>query len=269
MAGKRRIISRTGRPVTLPPIRPNAGIQAQYRRRLLALVDEMADDVQHAVLAAYAEHPPEIAQDSAADVFRMLFRRLAARWLRRFDDMAPKLASYFATAAKDRVDGSLKSILADHGWTVKLTMTPETRDVLKASVAENVALIKSIAQQHLTQVETLVMRSASVGGDHATLYKELRERYGATKRKAELIARDQNSKATSAITRARQQECGIEEALWMHSSAGAFPRQSHVDNNGNKYKVSEGWYDPAIKKYIWPGTEINCRCFARAVLPAA
>ena len=265
----RRIISRTDKPVTLPAIRPNAGIQADYRRRLLVLLREMADDIDRAVLAAYAEHPPEMATDSAADVFRMMFRRLATRWLRRFDDMAPKLASYFATAAKDRVDGSLKKILADAGWTVKLQMSAGVRDVLKATTTENVVLIKSIPQQHLTQVETLVMRSVAQGGNLAELKRNLLARYDISAKRAGLIARDQNSKATAAITRARQLEVGIDTAIWMHSHAGKVPRPTHKANDGKKYKISQGWLDPAIGKRIWPGTEINCRCFSKTVLPAA
>ena len=264
----RQLSSRTGRSVTLPPVHPNAGIRAAYRRSLTALAREMADDIERAVLSAYAEHPPEVAQDSAADVFRELFRRLAARWLKRFNEMAPKLAAHFAIATKDRVDGSLGTILKDAGWTVDLKLSAPVRDVLKATTAENMALIKSIASQHLTEVETLVMRSATVGGQLSELKKALATRYGITERRASLIARDQSSKATAAITKARQQEVGITEAIWMHSSAGKTPRPTHVANDGKKYTIADGWYDPAVKKRIWPGTEINCRCISRSILPA-
>jgi len=52
----------------------------------------------------------------------------------------------------------------------------------------------------------------------------------------------------------------------MHSHAGKEPRPSHLANDGKPYKIAEGWYDPDEKKYVWPGTLINCRCFSKPVV---
>ncbi|KYF05143.1 phage head morphogenesis protein, partial [Salmonella enterica subsp. enterica serovar Typhimurium] len=76
-------------------------------------------------------------------------------------------------------------------------------------ITENVNLIRSIPQQHLTQVETLVMQSVGRGRDLKTLTDELEKRYGITRRRAALIARDQNNKATSVMQSARQRSVGI------------------------------------------------------------
>ncbi|MCH5894342.1 phage head morphogenesis protein, partial [Salmonella enterica] len=85
----------------------------------------------------------------------------------------------------------------------------EMNTALQASITENVNLIRSIPQQHLTQVETLVMQSVSRGRDLKTLTDELEKRYGITRRRAALIARDQNNKATSVMQSARQRSVGI------------------------------------------------------------
>ena len=37
---------------------------------------------------------------------------------------------------------------------------------------------------------------------------------------------------------------GVDEALWLHSHAGKEPRPTHLANDGKRYKISEGWYDP-------------------------
>jgi len=34
-----------------------------------------------------------------------------------------------------------------------------------------------------------------------------------------------------------------------------------------RYNIATGWFDPDARKYIWPGTEINCRCVSKAVIP--
>jgi uncharacterized protein with gpF-like domain len=182
--------------------------------------------------------------------------------------MAGKLARYFASSAARRTDERLKKILSDGGFTVKWTMTPAQKDVLEAIVAENVALIKSIPQESLARVEGSVMRSVQTGRDLHSLTKELVEGFGVSKKRARFIARDQNSKATSLLQRVRFMETGVTECVWMHSSAGKVPRPSHVKAGRDKVRFDPkvGWFDPDLKKYIWPGTEINCRCVCRPVV---
>src|SRR5205085_12109859 len=96
--------------------------------------------------------------------------------------------------------------------------------------------------------------------------KELRHRFGVTRRRAALIARDQNNKVSGALHRVRQLELGIEKAIWIHSGGGKHPRPTHVRNNGKQYDVAKGWYDPAEKKFVMPGELINCRCVSRPVI---
>jgi hypothetical protein len=38
--------------------------------------------------------------------------------------------------------------------------------------------------------------------------------------------------------------------------------------NGTKYDVNKGMWDPAVKRWIFLGEEINCRCFSRSIIPA-
>jgi hypothetical protein len=194
---------------------------------------------------------------TAAEAITEAFAKIAKRWQKRFDEAAPKLARWFAQKASRRSDATLQRILRDGGFSVKFTMTPAAADIIDAAVAENVALIKSIPSQYLTQVEGAVMRSVRQGRDLGPLAKELRAQYGVTKRRAALIARDQNAKATADMTRARQVEKGY-KAIWRHSHAGKTPRPSHVANDGKTYDPARGWWDPHEKKLIWPGTLINC-----------
>ncbi|MDI8992978.1 hypothetical protein MJI20_27730, partial [Salmonella enterica subsp. enterica serovar Anatum] len=48
---------------------------------------------------------------------------------------------------------------------ISVKIISEMNTALQASITENVNLIRSIPQQHLTQVETLVMQSVSRGRD--------------------------------------------------------------------------------------------------------
>jgi uncharacterized protein with gpF-like domain len=250
-------------------VHPSAGLTAAYRQKLDALTDEMVASVNYWLNASYKANEPRIAQDELpASALKAALRKLTRRWQKKFNEAAPKLADYFATSVEKRSSTALKNILKEAGFTVEFKMTSAQRDILHATINSNVDLIKSIPQQYLTQVQGSVMRSIQTGKDLGTLAKELEEHYGVTKRRAAFIARDQNNKATSAMTRARQLELGLDEAIWVHSGNNKHPRPTHVAAGRDRirYKVSEGWLDPALGRRIWPGTEPGCHCISRAVV---
>lgn len=262
-----------GRPKMLAPVRPSAATEAEMRVRLDKLIEEMHRSLVWWIAAAYRAKPPEMAGDdlryqgSPSMVMQRVMDRLSRKWQKRFDTAAPMLAKYFTTDIAKRNDRAMMAGLKKAGFAIEFKMTAQVNDVLRATMAEQIGLIRSIAQQHMTEVQGLVMRSVAKGGDLGELSKELRQRYGITRRRAEFIASDQNSKATATINRVRQEGLGITEAVWKHSHAGKTPRPSHVAADGTVYKIKEGWADPALDgKRIWPGTEPRCRCFSRPVL---
>lgn len=267
-----RLRPRIAKPKTLKPVRPNVGIQAAYQRRLDRLVDAMHRSLIYWLAAAYRAKPPELAQDddgpaagkSSAMHLRDQMRTLGARWQRQFDQAAPELAKYFATEVMERTDAALATILRDGGISVRFQMTAAANDAFQATIGENIALIKSISSQHLTQVQGEVMRSVQTGRDLGPLAKRLEEQYGVTKKRAAFIARSQNNIATATITRVRQEQLGITKAIWVHSSAGKHPRPEHVAADGKEYDVSKGMFLEGV--WTWPGREPNCRCISRPII---
>jgi uncharacterized protein with gpF-like domain len=257
---------------TLRPIHPNAGIEAAYRAKLDALIDEMQRSLVYWLKARYRANPPEMAQDAspAADL-RKAMKELSRQWERRFYEAAPELAEFFAESVHTRTSAQLRQILKTHGISIKFKMSRKANDVLQAVTFENVGLIRSIAAQHLAEVEGLVMRSVTTGRDLLTLSQQLEARYGVTKRRAALIARDQNNKATAVINRVNQESVGITEAVWVHSGAGAHPRPEHLrwGQEKKRYQIADGMYSEVDGQFVWPGTAINCRCVCRSILPGA
>jgi len=270
----KRLTSPAGKPITLSAVRPNEGLQAAYRKRLDRLIDDMQKSLVRHLRAAYRAKPPEMAQDesakerakgkSAANNLRDEMSKLGAQWQAQFDEAAPELAEWFAKASFDRSDRALKSILSKAGFSVEFKMTRTVNDVFQATVSEQVGLIKSIASEHLSDVQGMLMRSVQNGRDLGQMTADLQKRFGVTKRRAALIARTQNQMATSTITRVRQQELGITKCVWRHSAGGKEPRPSHVAADGKTYDVDKGMYLDGV--WTWPGREINCRCFCQPVI---
>ncbi len=255
------------KPKVLPPVRPNAGSAIKFRDSLYCLIDEMTRSVEHFLKAQYKRKPPAMASDETpSQALQKEVRKLVRRWQKNFDDAAPKLARYYSQKAERRSAKQLQRTLKEAGFTVRFKMTKKMRDVMDATIAEQVGLIRSIPQKYLGEVEGMVMRSVQQGRDLSQLSQDLQKQYGVTKRRAALIARDQNNKATASMTRVRHQELGIEKAVWLHSHGGKVPRPTHLANNGNEYIIAEGWFDPDEGKNIWPGELINCRCVSKPVV---
>lgn len=247
--------------------RPNVGIEAEYRRKIIALIDEMQRSYAYWLKAAYRQNEPVIAQDATpAAELQKIMNRLARQWRKRFNEASDELAEYFARSASRRSDAVLRSILKKAGMTVEFNMTAPMRDVMRAVIQENVGLIKSIQSEYATQVQGMVMRSVQAGRDLSYLTDELQKRYGITRRRAAFIARDQNNKASAMVQRTRSIGLELYKHQWLHSHAGKHPRPTHVKMDGKTFDIREGMYDSAIGKMIWPGTEPNCRCVARPIV---
>lgn len=260
------------RPRIGAPIHPNAGIEAAYRRRLERLITEMNASLLYWLTARWRDNPPMLATDESwSSKLNRTMRVLNKRWQDRFDEAAPEFAARFAENVANHTTSRLEDILAKGEMpTVKFRMSQGVRTVLSAVTQDNVALIKSIASEHLSDVYGIVMRSVTTGRDLEALTTELRARFDVPMKRAALIARDQNNKAGAVIARARQAEAGITRAVWVHSTAGKVPRPEHLSFSrgglgGPVYEVAKGAYLEGV--WTFPGHEINCRCYSRPVLP--
>lgn len=202
---------------------------------------------------------------SPAVMMRKSMNKLSRRWAKNFDDFADRLARRFADDTMGNADASLSNALESAGFTVEFRMTEAMNNALQATITENVNLIRTIPERYLSNVETLVSQSVARGRDLGSLTKAIQEQYGVTKRRAALIARDQNNKATSVMQAARQKSIGITEGIWHHSHAGKVPRQSHLKADGEKFDLNKGLFLDG--KWVMPGEEINCRCTWSPVIP--
>jgi len=262
--------SSTGQPKILPPTLPNLGVCHHYRHALQEMIVDMHISFEYWVTASYRKNPPRlaalIAQDGTpSDVTKKVIADLAKKWIKHFEDSAPKVAYGYVKSMFDASDIAFTKSLKDAGWAVKFTMTPAVKDAFTASLNENISLIKSIPAQYAQELEGIVMRSYSAGRDLEMMVREIKQLYPKAAKRAELIARDQSNKATAVCNRTRQMELGITQGKWLHSHAGEIPRPSHVKANGTIYNIAEGCFIDG--EYIQPGEKINCRCSCRAILP--
>lgn len=285
-------------------VRASAAVKQKYFKRLMSIIDEMNNSVNWWLGARYKENekeiiasdikswskaervsaerhfearglgrgtasefPTSIAFDSAANNIEKELKDLMKRWSKRFDEAAKDIAKDFVKSAVNHSTNNLKALLKKAGWTTNLKLSRKAQDKLKAIVIENINLIKSIEKEYFTQLTTITMESITRGRDLAYLKDEIKKRYGVVERRAALIARDQNNKATSIITHTEYEELGITEAIWKHNPGSKQPRHEHVMANNKVYDISKGMYFASVDRYVFPGEEINCGCTSEPIIP--
>lgn len=221
------------------------------------------------VVAALTGCPWALAHDAAGPTKQLqrALEKWGNQWIDRFDLMAQKISLDFSEQNKRATETAVQSAFKKAGFTVPFKPTRASIEAYKSVAAEQIGLIKSIAQKYHTDVQTMVWESVKRGGDMRTLSKDLANKYGVTKRRAALIARDQNRKAKAVFEAVRHQELGIRQGIWMHSHAGKEPRPTHVKMNNKLYDLDTGMWDSDENKYVQPGELINCRCTMRPFIP--
>lgn len=260
--------SRTAAPVFKgEPLAHNAASAIRYVGQLSALTAQMTAQVKRDVLRLFktdaaASH---FGQDATiASQSRILLANLGNRFNALFAKKAKPLAEGMVRDADRASTPALHSSLQklSGGMSLKTSLnTPTLNEITKAAVAENVSLIKSIAQEYLQKVEGAVMRSITTGNGLQDLVPALEQYEGQTHRRAKNIALDQTRKAYNSINRGRMEALGVGKFMWHHSGGGAHPREDHIEMDGQIYRFDEL---PVIDKRTGergiPGQAPNCRC---------
>ena len=254
-------------------VKPDISAGVTYNAELQRMVRSVRKDVDSIVMYAVRSIAPEYQRDSEltldswVDVLNSVFVTIRERWSSaQFKALADSVARKFVTTTNNsnarRTERSLGINL--FGDSQKLS------DYVRSSIAANVALIESIPEQYLTQVESIVYSNVNSGGRPATIAKQLQSQFGVTERRAKVIARDQTSKVTGDLNRIRQTDAGFPFFRWLDSSDERVrSRHKFLDEHVTAYgKGIYRWDNPPLSDKgvpIIPGEDYQCRCIAQPV----
>ena len=272
--------------VTLTPVHPSAAVRAWYEAQLLKLINAMGAEVLRELPRAYNKHIAGKASDGA--LYRLM-QALRKKWHKQFEDEAKSLAVEFVERSRKHHDLVFKASLAkalgvnvamDSALPsmpkVKLQLSARMKKTLKAKVHENAGLITNMPEDCFHKIEQHIARSAGRGRELTKLTDFIQERMDITRRRASLIARDQNNKATALIHATRQKDLGITKAKWIHTGASLHPREDHAAfaAGGSPYGDGGPFYDPEVGVdfdddfgEVLPGEAVNCGCLSASVIP--
>lgn len=264
------------------PLRPNAGIQSWYIKQLSSLAVRMCKKAKEEILKVWRRTAYDHAlDDSLASQQRIMLNRLNREFedlfAQKADELAKSMLRRQVRFAQTSVNASVASLAGKTDLTASSLplYTPKIRELAKASIYDNVTLIKSIQSQYFKQITGAVTRSILDEQGIGYLTQQLSKYEGITKRRARNIAKDQTHKAYEAIAEAKMADAGILEWEWIHGGGTKTVRLSHIRDvkngglNHSIHKVGEKAYDPHAKMWIEPGELPYCSCFRRPVIRLA
>lgn len=186
--------------------------------------------------------------------------------------LAAQLQSLTLTVALEGIAQKTER-LTDEGFQQQMMALLKGMPVIPAAklqlrelfVRENMKLVQSLSDELLNKVEMLLLRSMRQGSPVREIEKELQHQVGLSKKRAQLIARDQVNKYSGELTRHNQQSAGITHYRWATSQDSRVrSRHRHLDGQifaWDKAPVS----DKSGGRYH-PRHGYNCRCDAIPVV---
>lgn len=254
----------------LLPARHPVRIEQQYAKILREVIDginaELKGRIAEEIKAEFAARQDGYRADDLSAILRAI-RSLAAGNL-------PGLSFVrsIGDSVRSAIDGNWqKAINQAIGVNVALPGTDMSTNI-DAWAEENTALITNLAQSYLSKVTTAVNSGFRDGLSWRDISKNIHAETGVAKRRADLIARDQVATMNMQVTKQRASDLDIKQFVWRTmedqrvrgNPSGRYPKAnpSHYAHNGKTYN----WSDGAGARDSFPGSGINCRCYAQNVV---
>ena len=251
-------------------VEPSKSLGISYNAELQKLVRAIKKDIDSELVPMLRKLAPDYTadarvNDSWVDDITAILNMIVDKWRSpAFKMIAQRLASKFVRSADDVNRDRFNKDMGRFGIDL-YSDSPVITDYISASIFDNTRLITSIADQYLTQVESIVMTNVRAGNRSSAIVDTLRQQFGVSQSRAKMIARDQVSKINANLAEKRQRESGFEYFRWVDSD------DSRVRARHEKIADKVTAYGKGIYRYdnpplsdkgvpIKPGTDFSCRC---------
>jgi SPP1 gp7 family putative phage head morphogenesis protein len=235
-----------------PPKRSNPvkfkGPEREYVRQLRKIAAHVGDIIR--------------AFPNPADSHKLA--AVLSRYSAALDEWAHSTATRMLTAVEKRDLNAWRKLTKQMSLSLRQEIKKApTGQAMRALLAEQVHLIKSIPTEAAQRVHKLVIegQSSTRAGDIA---KEIMRSGDVAKSRAELIALTETSRAASTLTQARAEHIGSTGYIW-RTSKDSHVRDSHKRMEGRFVR----WDSPPTLDNLTghAGCLPRCRCYPEPVIP--
>jgi len=269
---KREVAAPNGATIKAPEP-PRSEIR-QFGNAIEYMVDQMAQRWRTQIFKELNQDTIEKFTDAKqsgnfAKVFLTMAARVQRKLLKQFDGerldkMVDKYTgkvdkrnkAEFYRRAEEKIGISREELEATEGLTFQIN----------AYQLETMQWVKKMRDDTLQQWTSQTLRQMAEGKGLPEILKQFDGMVEQRRGHAKMVARTQIATFNSLTSKARAQNLGITKAIWVTASDERV-RSSHASRDGKEFELSEGLYDSSDGKTLLPGTDYQCRCDYRLLIP--
>lgn len=262
--------------------KPPLGVALSYAAVIRTWLTELQTRIMSVVLADWESNPvvfgPGTLRSDASGFTRRKLAGIKLELEQSLDpkELDPQIAKFAKRVANSgsKVSPAGVSSIQDKpglpGGTLRRVIGISSGDLgvkgeLDRFRERNVSLIRSLGEKQLDDIEDLLSQAESGAWRVEELQGKIQERFGVSKSKANLLARDQTLKLNGQLTKVRQTNAGITKYIWT-TSHDERVRPAHADLDGTECL----WSSPPVVddqgRTAHPGEDFQCRCVAFPIL---
>lgn len=243
--------------IEFKPVAPRLWFEAELYRIFAKVLAEY-----EALKPGILESASQTRKDYTADAYTLadIVSTLRSKFAQAIAFAEPGISSLFRGEARRHDEKWIDQVNRVIGVDLKAVVTSsQIQPAITLATQANVALIKGLTDDVAKRVEVAIIRLVSEGASNKAIAAELAQIGGFGKSRAKLIAVDQAASFNGTLNQIRQREAGVTSYTWS-TARDKRVRPKHAAREGQTFR----WDDPPSGGP--PGSEVRCRCIARAVL---
>lgn len=247
--------------------------ERQYAEIVTFMIEQIIGRFENNALKGLQKSTTEKFEDAQIGNFASVFLKLAKsvkrKILKQFNNKRLEQATrkVLSKANNTNQDKLYSRISKEIGIDKKKLIAEEgLKPTTNALILETAQWAKKLRDDTLEEITAQTLRSMTQGTDLQDIIDELKQTGKERKNKAKFIARNQIANFNSISTKIRAQNLGIQEAIWI-TSRDERVRKCHQVRDGKRFDLAEGLYSSCDGKKLLPGTDYNCRCDYRLIIP--
>jgi len=236
-------------------------LEAEYYRELKQIAEAMKHIVMERLLPALKSKENEYTNDGIIDDIMMMFESLRnSGGVKNAIQIASEMVRKTDNLNREKVLQQLNQKL---GVDLPTTFAKEgIEPIIKANIAKNATLIKSIPEEFVKNIESIIYSGVTTGATYKSIEEQIKGTegiksvFGKLDDRIKLIARNEVSSINGQINKVRMQNIGVTKFEWV-TAGDERVRDSHADLDGQVFD----WNNPPTNERgekIIPGQDFNC-----------
>jgi len=260
-------------PKTIKPVAYPKSFESKFIKLTETMTDLMAKQYFNETIKKLNKSTVDKFSDkqygSYGKIFLTLSKKSKRKLMKRFSDerIDKAVSDILMQLNTSNQKAFYKNVEEEIGIDVKqLIYQEKLKGDIQSLILETQEWVKTLRDDNLKYFNNNVLRAMTQNKSLDEVISEFDMNYRKRKNYAKFIARNQIANYNGMLSKVRAESFGIDKAVWV-TSRDERVRSSHVDRDKKEFDLSVGLYSEIDKKTLLPGTDYQCRCIYRFVLP--